>query len=145
MFACGTEEVTLSGVTADGRVVLKGAEAVKLDRFKGYRAVRPCCRSGGYGRGDVAGRFARGYTGNRGYWRRGSLPRGEASNIEITASNRTIDLSGMEADTLTVTGSGSTIVVDGAVRAVSVNAGAAGNTLTLNKKVETLLCCGCRH
>ena len=32
---------------------------------------------------------------------------GKAANIEITASNRVIDLSGMTADTLTITGSGS--------------------------------------
>ena len=141
VFACGTEEVTLSGVTADGRVVLKGAEAVKLTASKdtalSVLAVDPAGTAEVTLRDDShADTLVIAGTG-------GAVAcQGEASNIEITASNRTIDLSGMEADTLTVTGSGNTIVVDGAVRAVSVNAGAAGNTLTLNKKVETLLVAG---
>lgn len=141
VFACGTEEVTLSGVTADGRVVLKGAEAVKLTASKdtalSVLAVDPAGTAEVTLRDDshadtlvIAGAG-------------GAVAcQGETTNIEITASNRTIDLSGMQADTLTVTGSGNTIVVDGAVRAVSVNAGAARNTLTLNKKVETLLVAG---
>ncbi|GAB2044677.1 hypothetical protein AGATL06_11740 [Agathobaculum sp. TL06] len=141
VFACGTEEVTLSGVTADGRVVLKGAEAVKLTASKdtalSVLAVDPAGTAEVTLRDDShADTLVIAGTG-------GAVAcQGETTNIEITASNRTIDLSGMQADTLTVTGSGNTIVVDGAVRAVSVNAGAARNTLTLNKKVETLLVAG---
>ena len=67
---------------------------------------------------------------------------GAVSNIEITASDREIHLSGLEAGTLTVTGDGNTITVDGTAGAVAVNGGAKDNTLTLNGDVETLLVAG---
>ena len=45
---------------------------------------------------------------------------GKADNIEITASNRVIDLSGMDATSLTVTGRGNPINLGGSVGAVSI-------------------------
>ena len=67
---------------------------------------------------------------------------GKADNIEITASNRVIDLSGMDATSLTVTGRGNTINLGGSVGAVSIEGSAKNTRLSVSGTVDFLLAAG---
>lgn len=67
---------------------------------------------------------------------------GKADNIEITASNRVIDLSGMDATSLTVTGRGNTINLGGSVGAVSISGSAKNTRLSVSGTVDFLLAAG---
>lgn len=141
IFACDTTAIKIDGATLGGRVVLKGGEAVELTA--GNNSSIAVLAADPAGTADitldddssVVTLVIAGTGGAVSF-------DGAATNIEITASGRTIDLSGMEADTLTVTGSGNTIVVDDSIQAVAVNGGAKNNTLTLNTSVDTLLVAG---
>lgn len=141
IFAAAAQNVMLDAVTARDRIVLKGAEATKLSVQSGSHistlAVDPA------GTADVslsedssAGTLViAGKGGAINY-------SGTAGNIEITASNRTINLYELQADTVTITGSNNTIVTDGAVGAVAVNGGAKNNKLTMGGTVDSLLVAG---
>lgn len=141
IFACDTTAIKIDGATLGGRVVLKGGEAAELTA--GNNSSIAVLAADPAGTADitldddssVVTLVIAGTGGAVSF-------DGAATNIEITASGRTIDLSGMEADTLTVTGSGNTIVVDDSIQAVAVNGGAKNNTLTLNTSVDTLLVAG---
>lgn len=141
IFACDTTAIKIDGATLGGRVVLKGGESAELTA--GNNSSIAVLAADPAGTADitldddssVVTLVIAGTGGAVSF-------DGAATNIEITASGRTIDLSGMEADTLTVTGSGNTIVVDDSIKAVAVNGGAKNNTLTLNTSVDTLLVAG---
>ena len=141
IFACDTTAIRIDGATLGGRVVLKGGEAVELTAGNNSSIAVLAADPAGTAYitldddSSVVTLVIAGTGGAVSF-------DGAATNIEITASGRTIDLSGMEADTLTVTGSGNTIVVDDSIQAVAVNGGAKNNTLTLNTSVDTLLVAG---
>ena len=141
IFACDTTAIRIDGATLGGRVVLKGGEAAELTAENNSSIAVLAADPAGTANitldddSSVVTLVIAGTGGKVSF-------DGAATNIEITASGRTIDLSGMEADTLTVTGSGNTIVVDDSIQAVAVNGGAKNNTLTLNTSVDTLLVAG---
>ena len=141
IFACDTTAIKIDGATLGGRVVLKGGEAAELTAENNSSIAVLAAAPAGTADitldddSSVVTLVIAGTGGAVSF-------DGAATNIEITASGRTIDLSGMEADTLTVTGSGNTIVVDDSIKAVAVNGGAKNNTLTLNTSVDTLLVAG---
>ena len=141
IFACDTTAIKIDGATLGGRVVLKGGEAAELTAGNNSSIAVLAADPAGTANitldddSSVVTLVIAGTGGAVSF-------DGAAANIEITASGRTIDLSGMEADTLTVTGSGNTIVVDDSIQAVAVNGGAKNNTLTLNTSVDTLLVAG---
>ena len=66
---------------------------------------------------------------------------GAVSNIEITASGRTIVLEGMTSDSITITGSNNTILLKGDADTVSVLRG-TGNRITLSGTVGTMVLAG---
>ena len=141
IFAADTTTVQIDGAALSGRVVLKGAEDVLLTA-QGNTSIGTLAA-------DPAGTAAINVKNGSGVQtlviagKGGAVTfDGSVSNIEITASNREIDLSGMQADSLTVTGSGNTITVGDAVGTVSVMGGAKNNTLTINDNVDTLLAAG---
>lgn len=141
IFACDTTAIKIDGATLGGRVVLKGGESAELTAENNSSIAVLAADPAGTADitldddSSVVTLVIAGTGGAVSF-------DGAATNIEITASGRTIDLSGMEADTLTVTGSGNTIVVDDSIKAVAVNGGAKNNTLTLNTSVDTLLVAG---
>lgn len=141
IFACDTTAIKIDGATLGGRVVLKGGESAELTAENNSSIAVLAADPAGTADitldddSSVVTLVIAGTGGAVSF-------DGAATNIEITASGRTIDLSGMEADTLTVTGSGNTIVVDDSIQAVAVNGGAKNNTLTLNTSVDTLLVAG---
>lgn len=141
IFACGASKISLSGVEAADRIVLKGAESVKLTaRNKttiGLLALDPAGTAGVTLQSDcetetllIAG------TGGKVTFS------GKAETIEITSTGRTIDLTGMEAEHLIITGSGNTILMNGRADYVQIVGGAKNNTLTLNKATVSLLVAG---
>lgn len=137
IFACATEKVAFSGVNATGRLVFKGAETLSiaaknksalallaLDTKGGAKAV--LSENSTLGTLLLAGRG-----GEVSY-------KGAAETIEITASDRTIDLSGMEASRLVISGSGNTITLGGKAEEVVIDPSAKGTKLTVNGKLGTL-------
>ena len=140
IFGCAVSEVTLRGGATGGRVVLKGMEGASLTANGtniGLLAL------------DAAGKVTASLTNGASAetlviaGRSGAVSfAGAADDIEITASNRTIDLTGMTANTLTVTGSNNTILLDGAVESVTVTAGAKYNKLTFQRDVGMMLVAG---
>lgn len=141
IFATAAQNITLNTVTARDRVVLKGAEAAKLTVQNGSQlsvlAVDPAgtaavsvSEDSSIGTLVIAGKGgAVNYSGN-------------AGNIEITASGRTINLYELQADTVTITGSNNTIVTDGTFGSIAINGGAKNNKLTLNGTTDSLLVAG---
>ncbi|MDO4270655.1 MAG: S-layer homology domain-containing protein [Eubacteriales bacterium] len=140
-FPAAVEKIALDAVTAAGRVVLKGAEAVELTAQGKTELGLIAADPAGEAKIELTGGSSAGTLLIAGTGGAVSY-RGAANNIEITASNRTITLTGMEAERLSVTGSGNTIVVDGPAAGVQIAGGAKNNHLTLNKAVDTLTVAG---
>ncbi|MDO5142687.1 MAG: S-layer homology domain-containing protein, partial [Eubacteriales bacterium] len=141
VFAAPTAEAVLDAVTAQGRIVLKGGEQTALTLSNGTLlttlAVDPAGTATVYlSRDSKTDTLVIAGTGGAVSYR------GAVNAVEITASGRTIDLSGVSADALTITGSGNTIVVDGTVGTVTVAPGAKHNALTLNGAVQNLTVAG---
>ena len=141
IFSTAAQNMTLDAVTARDRVVLKGAEAAKLNVQNGSYlstlAVDPA------GTADVS-LSEDSSTGTLVIAGKGDMVNysGNASNIEITASGRTINLYELQADTVTIIGSNNTIVTDGSIGSISINGGAKNNKLTLDGTVDNLLVAG---
>lgn len=141
IFSTAAQNMTLDAVTARDRVVLKGAEAAKLNVQNGSYlstlAVDPA------GTADVS-LSEDSSTGTLVIAGKGDTVNysGNASNIEITASGRTINLYELQADTVTIIGSNNTIVTDGSIGSISINGGAKNNKLTLDGTVDNLLVAG---
>ena len=141
IFATAAQNTTLDAVTAHDRVVLKGAENAKLNVQNGSYlstlAIDPA------GTADV-GLSEDSSTSTLVIAGKGSTVNysGHASNIEITASGRTINLYELQADTVTIIGSNNTIMADGSIGSVAINGGAKNNKLTLNGTVDNLLVAG---
>lgn len=141
IFATASQNTTLDAVTAHDRVVLKGAENTKLNVQNGSYlstlAVDPA------GTADVT-LSEDSSTGTLVIAGKGSTVNysGNASNIEITASGRTINLYELQADTVTIIGSNNTIIANGSIGSVAINGGAKNNKLTLNGTVDNLLVAG---
>ena len=141
IFATAAQNTTLDAVTAHDRVVLKGAENAKLNVQNGSYlstlAIDPA------GTADVT-LSEDSSTSTLVIAGKGSTVNysGHASNIEITASGRTINLYELQADTVTIIGSNNTIMADGSIGSVAINGGAKNNKLTLNGMVDNLLVAG---
>lgn len=141
IFSTAAQNMTLDAVTARDRVVLKGAEAAKLNVQNGSYlstlAVDPA------GTADVS-LSEDSSTGTLVIAGKGDTVNysGNASNIEITASGRTINLYELQADTVTIIGRNNTIVTDGSIGSISINGGAKNNKLTLDGTVDNLLVAG---
>lgn len=141
IFATAAQNTTLDAVTAHDRVVLKGAETAKLNVQNGSYlstlAIDPA------GTADVT-LSEDSSTSTLVIAGKGSTVNysGHASNIEITASDRTINLYELQADTVTIIGSNNTIMADGSIGSVAINGGAKNNKLTLNGMVDNLLVAG---
>lgn len=141
IFATASQNTTLDAVTAHDRVVLKGAENTKLNVQNGSYlstlAVDPA------GTADVT-LSENSSTGTLVIAGKGNTVNysGNASNIEITASGRTINLYELQADTVTIIGSNNTIIANGSIGSVAINGGAKNNKLTLNGTVDNLLVAG---
>ena len=141
IYAVDAADVRLSAVDANGRIVLKGAEQTALYASNGTEIDLLAADPAGSAEIDLndSSRTGTLLIASRG----GAVSfAGEADNVEITASGRTIDLSGLAAETLTVTGSSNTITVSGSIGAISIDGGAKNNRLTLNGTADTLLVAG---
>lgn len=137
IFAAPTNEISLDSVSSSHRIVLKGEERAVLNGTKqtsiSTLAVDPA------GTADVKmdntssvnTLVIAGKGGSIGY-------SGAVSNIEITASGRTIVLEGMTSDAITITGSNNTILLKGDADTVSVLRG-SGNRITLSGTVGTMV------
>lgn len=137
IFAAPTNEISLDSVSSSHRIVLKGVERAVLNATKqtsiSTLAVDPA------GTADVKmdntssvnTLVIAGKGGSVGY-------SGAVSNIEITASGRTIVLEGMTSDAITITGSNNTILLKGDADTVSVLRG-SGNRITLSGTVGTMV------
>ena len=140
IFAAPTNEISLDSVSSSHRIVLKGVERAVLNATKqtsiSTLAVDPA------GTADVKmdntssvnTLVIAGKGGSVGY-------SGAVSNIEITASGRTIVLEGMTSDAITITGSNNTILLKGDADTVSVLRG-SGNRITLSGTVGTMVLAG---
>lgn len=141
IYAAAASDITLDAVTSGDRVVLKGAEQTALSASNGTALSILAIDPAGSAEVDLSSDSAADTLVIAG--KGGAVNfNGAADDIEITASNRTINLTGMQASTLTVTGTGNTIIVDGDIGAIAINGGAKNNTLTLNGNTETLLVAG---
>ena len=141
IYAVDAADVRLSAVDANGRIVLKGAEQTALYASNGTEIDLLAADPAGSAEIDLNDSSRTGTLLIAG--RGGAVSfAGEADNVEITASGRTIDLSGLAAETLTVTGSNNTITVSGSIGAISIDGGAKNNRLTLNGTADTLLVAG---
>src|SRR5699024_4985923 len=139
--AVDAADVRLSAVDANGRIVLKGAEQTALYASNGTEIDLLAADPAGSAEIDLNDSSRTGTLLIAG--RGGAVSfAGEADNVEITASGRTIDLSGLAAETLTVTGSNNTITVSGSIGAIAIDGGAKNNRLTLNGTADTLLVAG---
>lgn len=141
IYAVAASDITLDAVTANGRVVLKGAEQTALSASNGTKLSTLAVDPAGAAEIDLSSDSSTGTLVIAGKGGTVSF-NGAADDIEITASNRTIDLTGMQASSLTVTGTGNTITVGGDIGAVAINGGAKNNTLILNGNADTLLVAG---
>lgn len=140
IFAAPTSQISLDSVSSSHRVVLKGEESAVLNGTQqtsiSTLAVDPA------GTADVKmdntssvnTLVIAGKGGSVGY-------NGAVSNIEITASGRTIVLEGMTSDSITITGSNNTILLKGDADTVSVLRG-TGNRITLSGTVGTMVLAG---
>ena len=141
IYAVDAADVRLSAVDANGRIVLKGAEQTALYASNGTEIDLLAADPAGSAEIDLNDSSRTGTLLIAG--RGGAVSfAGEADNVEITASGRTIDLSGLAAETLTVTGSNNTITVSGSIGAIAIDGGAKNNRLTLNGTADTLLVAG---
>ena len=141
IYAVDAADVRLSAVDANGRIVLKGAEQTALYASNGTEIDLLAADPAGSAEIDLNDSSRTGTLLIAG--RGGAVAfAGEADNVEITASGRTIDLSGLAAETLTVTGSNNTITVSGSIGAIAIDGGAKNNRLTLNGTADTLLVAG---
>ena len=141
IFATAAQDTTLDAVTTRDRVVLKGAETAKLSVQNGSQISTLAVDPAGTASVSLSDDSSVGtlvIAGEGGAVTHSGL----TSNIEITASGRTINLYQLQADTVTIIGSNNTIVVDDSVGAIAVNGGAKNNKLTLNGSVNTLLLAG---
>lgn len=141
IFAAASQNITLDAVTAHDRVVLKGTEAASLHVQNGSSlsllALDPAGRAD-VNLSDDTATDTMVIAGKGGAVNVSGMP----ANIEITASNRTINLYELQADTVTITGSGNTILMGGSASSIAVNGGAKNNKLTLNGSADTLLVAG---
>lgn len=141
IFSAPVHTVNLSDVSTPNRVVLKGCDNVTLtaDGQAGMSvlAVDPA-DSANITLGDTVSVNTLVIAGDGG----AVTFSGKAANIEITASNRVIDLSGMTADTLTITGSGNTINLGGTVGAAAIETGAKNTRLSVSGTAGSLLVAG---
>lgn len=141
VFAAPAQDVSLDAVTAQDRVVFKGAENAEVSVRNGSSlsllALDPAGMADVTLSGDSAAQtlVIAGDGGTVNF-------SGAAGNVEITASNRTINLYSFSADTVTITGTGNHIVMNGSAASISIDGGAKQNHLTLNGSADTLLVAG---
>lgn len=138
IFATNTQAATLSHVTATDRIVFKGMEhaSVSLEDSStlSYLALDPA------GSIDVTldetskvqTLVVAGKGGN-------VTLAGEVGILHITASGRVINLSGMNASKIVVSGSDNTIIMNGVVRNVKLLSGAKNTSLTLSADVGDIV------
>ncbi|MDY3618022.1 L,D-transpeptidase family protein [Agathobaculum sp.] len=139
VFPVAAETIALKDLTVPGRVVLKGAEqatlAVSGKSALGLLALDPA----GTAKATLSAESTLGTLLVSG--RGGAVSyKGAAENIEITASGREIELSGVEAARLVVTGAGNTITVKGAAAEVVLSG--ENNVFTMTGDADSLLITG---
>lgn len=137
IFATNTQAVSLSNVTAADRIVFKGMDRVAVtvqdNSILSYLALDPA-GSANVTLDDTSNVSTLVVAGTGG----AVTLSGEVGVIQITASGRTINLSGMEASKIVVSGSDNTIVMNGAVRNVKLLNGAKNTSLTLSSDVVNI-------
>lgn len=140
VFACPTSSVSLSGVNAGGRMVLRGAEGMQFTASASSLPTIAVDEEGyaslALSEDSEAGTLLLAGDG-------GAVDfSGNAKNVEITATGRTIHLYSIDADTLIVSGAGNTVVMDGDVASVRIAHTALNTKLTLNGKVGDMVVAG---
>ena len=141
VYAAPATDIALDDVDANGRVVLKGAEQTELNAVNGTEISTLAVDPAGSAQIDFTYNCSAGTVVIAGEGGAVSFE-GKADNIEITASGRTIDLTNINASTLTITGTDNRITVSGTVGDIAINGGARNNTLTLNGTADSLLVAG---
>ena len=141
IYGAQAADIRMDAVTANDRVVIKGAEQTALSAENGTEISTLAIDPAGTAQIDLATGTSAGTVVIAGKGGKVTFD-GAADNIEITASGRTIELDGMQAAELTVTGSNNTIIVNGSAGSISINGGAKNNTLTLNGSADSLLVAG---
>lgn len=141
LFPVVTEKAQLNGVTLTGRVVLKGMEDIDFTAKNGTQLGAIIADPAGAADISLTDTTAVHTLVIAGMGGAVSM-KGDVTNIEITASGRTIDLSDMDAERLVITGSNNTIKMDGTAGEVVVSGGAKNNVLTLNRAVDSLTVAG---
>ena len=141
VFAAPAAEVAFNAVDVAGRVALKGAEQTVLTAANSTEIDLLAVDPAGTAEIELSPNSSSGTLVIAG---RGGAVRfdGKVDNIEITASNRAIDLRGMQAIALTVIGTGNTITVDGDIGAVAIAYGAQNNTVVFNGDADSLMIAG---
>lgn len=138
IFACGTQNITFSNISTSDRVVLKGSEAVALTA-NGPTTIGTLVA-------DPAGtatikvpyesKIKRLLITGQG----GAVSfTGQADVIEIASTSRRINLSGINATSIIVTGAGNVITMDGNSKNFRTMLNATHTTLTLNGQVQDLV------
>lgn len=140
VFAAATNNISLDAVSSAHRVVLKGEESAVLNAKNNTSlstlAVDPA------GTADVKLESGSSVQTLVIAGKGGAVSvNGAAANAEITASNRTINLEGMTADSITITGSGNTILLKSDATTVSV-IGGMNNRITVSGTVGTMVLAG---
>lgn len=136
VFSPVVESVSLVGTNAVGRFVLKGAETLSLDASSSSLSKLICDTAGSalITLDDESTLETLNISGTGG----AVTYQGDAQQIEITAKNRMINLSGMTVQKLTIMGSGNTIIMNGNAAEVEILTSAKNTTLTVNNMIGRL-------
>ncbi len=136
VFGCDTSLVSVLGATGSSRIVLKGADAAKLSVEKSSLGVVTLDPAGSleadFDSTSTASTVVIPGKGGE------VIFNGSTNDLQITSSGRAINLSGMNAKQLTVTGSSNTITLDGNVTNIEISSGAENNTLIVNGNAQTI-------
>ncbi len=140
VFACDTGHVTLSDMDGSSRIVMKGSDAARLSVEKSSLEVLALDPAGSIEASldetsDVSTLVVPGRGGGVSF-------HGSANDLQVTSSGREIKLSGINSNTLTVTGSNNIITLDGNVTDIRVNKGAENNVIEVNGIVQTMTLSG---
>ncbi len=137
VFSCATSSVSLSGAGGTSRIVLKGSENVTLyantGSTVGVLTLDPS------GSANVS--FDQSSSTNTLVipGRGGPVDfSGNVDAIQITSAGRNIDISGINARAITVTGIGNTITVNGNVTTIDIREGADNNVFIINGSAQAI-------
>ncbi len=137
VFACATNSVSLSGAGGTSRIVLKGSDNVTFYANTGSTlGVLTLDPSGTANANlDQSSSVRTLVIPGRG----GSVAfSGKVDAIQITSTGRKIDLSGINARAVTVTGSGNTVTLNGNVTTMYIMEGADNNVFNINGSAQSI-------